>query len=151
MWCNSPTWFANRPFNLQIVHSICSSRTKNKPFRTISILMINALPSIGAICKSPLQQNAKNLMPISMFNDQCSMINVQWSMINDQWLMINDPYSLITDLCSLFTAHFSLFTALSPPTSILISHNDSSWLVHQKCCTFASYLKQVLGVSLQKP
>lgn len=61
------------------------------------------------------------------------------------------PHANITDLCSLFTLHSSLFTDLSPPTSILISHNDSSWFVHQKCCTFASNLKQVLGVSLRNP
>ena len=36
------------------------------------------------------------------------------------------PHANITDLCSLFTLHSSLFTALSPPTSILISHNNSS-------------------------
>ena len=71
--------------------------------------------------------------------------------INDQWLITSVHWPLFTDLCSLFTLHSSLFTDLSPPTSILISHNDSSWLVHQKCCTFASNLKQVLGVSLRNP
>ena len=85
-----------------------------------------------AICKSPLRHTQKT---------SCQY----------QWLMFNDQWSMTSTHSSLFTLHFSLFTALSPPTSILISHNDSSWLVHQKCCTFASNLKQVLGVSLPNP
>ena len=62
--------------------------------------MINDHLSIWAICKSSLQQNAKNLMPISMINDQCSMIN--------------DLCSLFTLVSSFFTLHFSLFTILCP-------------------------------------
>ena len=99
-----------------------------------------------AICKSPLQRTQKTSCQY-----QCSMINVQWSMINVHWPLLTDLCSLFTFHSSLFTFHSSLFTDLSPPTSILISHNNSSWFVHQKCCTFASNLKQVLGVSLQNP
>ena len=99
-----------------------------------------------AICKSPLQRTQK------------TSCQYQWSMINNLCSLTPVHWPLFTDLCSLFTFHFSLFTFHSslftfhcPPTSILIFHNDSSWLVHQKYCTFASNLKQVLGVSLRNP
>ena len=52
--------------------------------------------------------HAKNLMPISMFNDQ--------------WLMFTDPCSLTSAHSSLFTLHFSLFTFHWPLPSYFYSH-----------------------------
>ena len=77
--------------------------------------MINDHPSIWAICKSPLQQDVKTLMPISMINDQCSMINDLCSLTSAHCSPHTQAHSLGYTLhFSLFTLHSSLFTLPCP-------------------------------------
>ena len=105
---------------LQIDHSIDNSRTKNKPFRTVPILMINVQWLIflshqyGRFANRPYNRTQKTSCQY-----QCSMIN------NLSSLFTLHHIPKLICLATFFTLHSSLFTIKRVAIALLRGYDNS--------------------------